>query len=113
MVPRKGSPPVEYAAWQNMKSRCYNHHLDSYHNYGGRGITVCDRWKDSFENFLSDMGLKPSSDYSLDRIDPDGNYEPSNCRWADTKTQTNNKRKSLDQIYRRYHESIAEVVGLA
>ena len=84
----------EYKAWQHMKDRCYNWNDKRYLDYGGRGIIVCDRWLNSFENFIDDMGFCPDG-YSLDRINPNGNYEPSNCRWADKITQANNKRRSL------------------
>jgi len=68
---------TEYSSWQNMKDRCSNANYGYYHRYGGRGISICDRWIDSFENFLSDMGEKPSNKHSIDRINNGGNYEPS------------------------------------
>jgi hypothetical protein len=79
-----------YSAWSSMMTRCFNERSKSWENYGGRGITACKRWE-SFENFFEDMG-DPEPHQSLDRIDPNGNYEPSNCRWADSKTQTRNRR---------------------
>lgn len=85
---------VEYRAWINMKARCYNSNVPNYENYGGRGITVCDRWRSNFDNFYTDIGSRPSSRYSLDRIDNDGNYEPSNCRWATDKQQLKNRRSN-------------------
>jgi hypothetical protein len=81
-----------YTCWKNMLGRCYNSSAVGYKNYGARGITVCDRWRDSFPNFLEDMGYPPSPKHQLDRIDNDGKYEPSNCRWADMLTQAFNKR---------------------
>lgn len=81
----------EYRTWQNMRRRCDSPVAKYYYNYGGRGIRVCSRWL-VFENFLSDMGRKPSPSHSIDRIDVDGNYEPSNCRWATPQEQTFNQR---------------------
>jgi hypothetical protein len=83
----------EYHSWENMKARCLNKAKDGYRNYGGRGIVICKRWLHSFESFFADMGCKPSSEFSIDRINNDGNYEPGNCRWATPKQQKNNRRK--------------------
>jgi hypothetical protein len=85
----KQSKTPEYIIWKAMKARCKN--LNNKY-YGGKGIMVCDRWINSFTNFLVDMGKMPEG-YSIDRIDSDGNYEPSNCRWADKQTQINNRKK--------------------
>lgn len=83
-----------YRIWRNMINRCHNEKYHERKYYGGRGIVVCDRWRFSFENFIADMGL-PEEKMSIDRIDPDGNYEPGNCRWATSKEQTMNRRVSL------------------
>ncbi len=84
-----------YRSWQSMKERCLNPKTVGYHHYGGRGISVCGRWASSFEAFLADVGERPSLEYSLDRIDNSGNYEPGNCRWATRKEQSANKRPSI------------------
>jgi len=87
---------VEYISWQHMKSRCHNPNNKAYHNYGARGIIVCERWRDSFENFLEDMGDKPGKSYTIDRYpNNDGNYEPSNCRWATKGEQQRGRRNNI------------------
>jgi len=83
----------EYTIWASMVDRCTNEKCRSYGDYGGRGIKVCDRWRNSFENFYTDMGDKPTG-MSLDRIDNDGDYTPGNCRWATAKEQSRNKRNN-------------------
>lgn len=84
----------EYNAWSSMITRCLNPENHGFKNYGARGIAVCERWK-VFENFYDDMGQCPEKNWSLDRIDPNGNYEPANCRWADKKTQSRNRRNVI------------------
>ncbi len=88
----QGKRTAEYRAWHSMKDRCFCVNNKSYSYYGGRGITVCDRWRNSFENFFEDMGKKPRKDLSLDRVDNNGNYAPNNCRWATHSEQQSNKR---------------------
>lgn len=83
-----------YMTWARLKSRCNNKNNKSYKNYGGRGIKVCERWLNSFENFCHDMGVRPSLKHSIDRYpNNDGNYEPKNCRWATATQQALNRRK--------------------
>lgn len=82
-----------YMSWAYMKNRCLSKNNTEYKNYGGRGITVCDEWLD-FENFYKDMGDQPTTKHEIDRIDVNGNYEPSNCRWVTKSLNIHNKRKS-------------------
>jgi hypothetical protein len=97
---RNGKMPVEYGIWSGIKHRCFNKSSPEYKNYGERGITVCDRWKRSYANFISDMGPRPNNNMSIDRIDNDGNYGPSNCRWATSCEQTRNSRRNIVLTYR-------------
>lgn len=83
-----------YARWIGMLTRCHYPATNGYQHYGGRGIRVCDRWRNSFADFLADMGEPPGAGYTLDRIDPDGNYEPGNVRWATAQEQAANTRKA-------------------
>lgn len=85
---------AEYRAWTAMKARCANPKVNGYARYGGRGVSVCERWLHSFDNFLEDVGRKPTPEHSLDRKNNDGNYEPGNCRWATRIEQANNGRRS-------------------
>jgi hypothetical protein len=87
-----GINSLEYTSWKKMKARCLNPNDDNYHNYGGRGITICDEWVHDFGKFLEDMGKRPTKDHTLDRKDVNGNYTKSNCRWATDDVQNNNKR---------------------
>lgn len=82
----------EWNSWDHLKRRCNNPNDPKYKDYGGRGIKVCDRWT-RFANFFADMGFAPGKAYSIDRINNDGNYEPSNCRWATPTEQSRNRRK--------------------
>lgn len=81
----------EWLTWRRMRARCYNENCDSYPHYGGRGIRVCDRWLESFQSFLEDMGPRPTDRHSIDRINVNGDYEPNNCRWATPEQQGSNR----------------------
>ena len=84
-----------YRAWADMLQRCHNPKRPAYQNYGARGITVCQRWRDSFAAFLADMGEPPTPTHSIDRVDNDGNYETPNCRWATKTEQSRNSRHNV------------------
>lgn len=87
------SDSAEYRIWRGMLNRCYNPNVERYPEYGGRGIKVCDWWRDSFEAFLADMGRRPSPSHSIDRYpNNDGDYEKNNCRWATSREQRLNQR---------------------
>jgi hypothetical protein len=96
-----------YQTWQGMKQRCLNPKCANYPNYGGRGIIICDRWLESFDAFAEDMGMRPEG-MTIDRIDVNGDYEPSNCRWADRATQRRNQRDVLIIEYRGVSMSAEE-----
>lgn len=87
-----------YSTWKSMKARCNNPNVWCYHRYGGKGIKVCERWND-FLLFLEDMEESFQEGLTLDRKDSNGNYEPSNCRWADRETQMNNQEKCLSLLF--------------
>lgn len=109
---RRSSP--EYKVWNNFKSRCFNKNTLNYHRYGGRGITVCNKWL-TFEGFLEDMGKRPSSLYSLDRINNDSNYCKENCRWVLKSEQVRNRSTNIYILYKNKKQilkDIAKEVGL-
>lgn len=99
---------TEYQSWQGMRARCNNPTNAAFGNYGGRGITVCERWQNSFENFFADMGEKPSPDHSLDRQDNNLGYSPENCRWATAAQQNNNSRNNRYLFFNGENLTIAQ-----
>lgn len=106
---KKANPA--YECWRAMRKRCLNPATGNFKEYGGRGIKVCERWLNSFDNFLADMGERPPGT-SLDRIDNNGNYEPANCRWATPKTQATNRRNSITVQYDGREISLGEYAAI-
>lgn len=98
---------VEYRRWLRMKARCDNPRNPAYAAYGGRGITVCQRWMDSYEAFIEDVGERPSPLHSIDRIDNDRGYEPNNVRWATRREQANNRRSNVRITYNGETKTLA------
>lgn len=98
----------EYKSWQCMKDRCYNHNNPSYKSYGGRGISVCEEWSNDFMAFYNDMGNAPGKEYSIDRINVNGNYCKENCRWSTLTQQSNNKRNNRLIQYNGCIKTVAE-----
>ena len=99
----------EYRVWCSMRERCRCPSHRNWHNYGGRGIRVCSRWEVSFQTFLADMGPRPSSVHSIERIDTNGHYEPDNCRWATTREQNRNKRNNRYVEWRGVRRLLVDV----
>lgn len=103
---KAGSP--EHRSWANMLQRCFNPKREKYRHYGGRNISVCERWL-KFENFLEDMGERPGPEYSLDRIDVDGDYSPDNCKWSTPEEQMSNTHRTRKVEYQGEEYTIAQL----
>lgn len=110
---KKGRRSPEYSTWAAIIQRCEGVGAACFPDYGGRGITVCDRWRESYAAFLSDMGRRPSPANSIDRIDNDGNYEPGNCRWATKGEQARNKRSNRFVRYMGREMTLADAAETA
>lgn len=107
-----GSGTPEYKVWDSMRQRCNNPKNQSFPRYGARGITVCERWH-IFENFLADMGPRPSAQHSIDRQNNDGNYEPGNCGWATNREQQNNTRSNIRVVFEGIEMTLSQACALA
>lgn len=99
---------TEYISWTRIKERCNCLTYKNYKDYGGRGIKMCKRWETSYEAFLQDMGRKPSEKHTIERIDNNGDYEPSNCRWATRAEQTRNTRWNVFLEYNSVRKTLSE-----
>ena len=107
---RKPATPGRYC-WQSMRQRCYYAKDPHYHNYGGRGIAVCEEWRQSFDTFIRDMGPRPTPLHTIERMDNDGPYCPSNCRWATGKEQSNNRRNNARIAFRGITKTLSQWAG--
>jgi len=109
----RGNEPTDrtptYNSWRKARERVYNPNANNFKYYGAKGVQMCDRWVDSFENFLEDMGERPEGT-TIDRIDPHGDYEPDNCRWSTKQVQANNKRRNKDKQYVTVRLDVAPIV---
>jgi len=103
----KKAKTKEYNTWVMMRQRCMNPKNKDFKDYGGRGIRICKRW-DSVKTFIKDMGLAPSQKHSIDRIDNDGDYKPSNCQWSTTKFQCNHTRKNVILTHNGESKTLAQ-----
>lgn len=99
-----------YSVWADLKQRCYNPRYHQFADYGGRGIVVCERWLNSFQAFIDDMGPKPTPAHTIDRENNNGNYEPNNCRWATRREQLLNRRNTRRVIVQGREYLLAELV---
>lgn len=106
-----GRHDKEYKSWAEMHQRCTNENCGIYRYYGGRGISVCKRWN-RYENFIADMGRKPTPKHTLERINNDGNYTPSNCRWATRKEQARNRRSNRIVLFRGRKMLLCDVADM-
>lgn len=100
----------EYDVWLKMIARCHDPRSHRYNVYGARGLTVCDRWRESFDNFIEDMGWRPADKKSIDRIDNDQGYSKENCRWATDIEQARNRRNNVHYEYDGKLRTLAEIV---
>jgi hypothetical protein len=105
---RRQSESPTYKSWMSMRGRCYRPEAHGYRHYGGKGISVCERWRNSFANFLADLGPRPNG-CTIDRIDNTGNYTPSNCRWSTKSQQSRNRSCARRVIYRGKERLLADL----
>jgi len=106
----------EYAVWSSIKQRCCNSNAARYYDYGGRGVTICDEWRYSFQSFYDHIGPRPGLDYTIDRIDNNGNYEPGNVRWTTRTAQNRNRRDNIVLTFKGKKQCVtawAEETGIS